>query len=146
MNDVKVKTTSSAQIAALRARQAQSGVTLVEVLIVVAIMALLAGGVAFSILPKFGETQAKEAKRGALELRKMAQLWQADNGSDCPTISTLKKAKLMDRASSPKDPWGKRYVIRCADGEIFVASNGPDKKKGSSDDIEVPGGEDDEEE
>lgn len=144
MNNAKVNTSHAVHSTMVRARRVQAGVTLVEVLIVVAIMALLAGGVAFSILPKFGETQAKEAKRGALELRKMAQLWQADNGSDCPTISMLKKAKLMDRASSPKDPWGERYKIRCADDEIFVASNGPDKKKGTSDDIEVPGPEEDE--
>ena len=43
-------------------RAATRGVTLVEVLIVVAIMALIAGGVSFLVLPRYREAQVKTAK------------------------------------------------------------------------------------
>jgi general secretion pathway protein G len=121
------------------ARSGARGVTLVEVLIVVAIMAMLAGGVAFALLPKFAETQKKTAKQGAIEIRRMVQAYQLDKGGECPSVSQLKKEGLMDKAGSSQDPWGNQYQIRCDDNEIYVSSPGGDKKKGTPDDIEVPG-------
>ena len=46
-------------------RQAQRGVTLFEVLIVVAILAMVAGGVAVFALPRFREAQVDTAVTGA---------------------------------------------------------------------------------
>jgi general secretion pathway protein G len=120
-------------------RAASRGVTLVEVLIVVAIMAMLAGGVAFALLPKFGDTQNKVASQGATEIRRMVQTFQIDKGGECPTLSQLRKEGLMDKAGTSADPWGSPYQIRCEDNEIWVLSLGKDKKKGTPDDIEVPG-------
>jgi general secretion pathway protein G len=122
-------------------RLAAQGVTLVEVLIVVAIMAMLAGGVAFALLPKFGDTQNKVAIQGATEIRRMVQTYQIDKGSDCPSVSQLRKEGLMDKAGTSADPWGSPYQIRCEDNEIYVLSLGKDKKKGTPDDLEVPGAE-----
>ena len=65
-------------------RRRSVGVTLVEILIVVAIMAMIASGVAFAVLPQFSKAQLKTAKQGALEIRKVSQLWQMDNPGDCP--------------------------------------------------------------
>jgi general secretion pathway protein G len=123
---------------ASRLRAAQRGVTLVEVLIVVAIMAMISGGVAFALLPRMAETRNKTAKQAALEIRKMVQLWQTENGSDCPSLSQLKKDGYLDKAGTAEDPWGKPFEIRCPDGEVFVRSAGSDKKEGTPDDIEVP--------
>jgi general secretion pathway protein G len=127
-------------------RQQQAGVSLVEVLIVVAIMAMLAGGVAFAILPRMAEARLKTAKQGAQEIRKAVQLWQVENGGECPTMSTLKKDGVLDKAGTSDDPWGKPFTVKCADGEVYVGSNGPDTKKGSEDDIEIPGPSKDDEE
>ncbi len=127
-------------------RQKQAGVTLVEVLIVVAIMAMIAGGVSFAILPRLADARLKTATQGAMEIRKAAQLWQVENGSDCPSLSQLKRDGVLDKAGTSDDPWGQPFQIKCGDGEIYVASSGPDAKKGSEDDIEVPGPSDDDEE
>jgi general secretion pathway protein G len=121
-------------------RRAARGVSLVEVLIVVAIMAMLAGGVAFALLPKFGKAQVDTAKQGALEIRKVVQAYQLDKGSECPTMGQLKKEGYLDRAGSSSDPWGGSYTIKCDDNEIWVASAGKDKKRGTEDDIQVPAG------
>jgi general secretion pathway protein G len=131
---------------ALVARAAQRGVTLVEVLIVVAIMAMLAGGVAFALLPKFGKAQEDTAKQGALEIRKVVQAYQLDKGNECPTPGQLKKEGYLDRAGTSNDPWGSPYAIKCEENEIYVSSAGKDKKRGTQDDIQVPAaGQDDEE-
>jgi len=119
-------------------QQRSAGVTLVEVLIVVAIMAMLSGGIAFALLPKMNETRLKTAKQGAQEIRKIVQLYQTEGGSDCPSLSALKKGGYLDKASNTDDPWGKKFNIRCEDDEIYVTSYGPDAKRGTKDDITVP--------
>jgi general secretion pathway protein G len=118
-------------------RRAARGVTLVEVLIVVAIMAMLAGGVAFALFPRFQEASIKTAKENAIKLRQAVALWRTDNPSECPTVGKLKADKLLDKVGGD-DPWGKSYTIKCSDGEVYVESKGPDQRAGTEDDIVVP--------
>ena len=124
---------------ALRERRASGGVTLVEVLIVVAIMALLASGVTFAILPKYKEAQVSTAKTSAQVMRRAVQDWQRlNNEYSCPTVSQLVEGKHIDSGAELDDPWGMPWVLACTDDEVFVQSNGPDKKQGTTDDISVP--------
>lgn len=121
------------------ARRRARGVTLFEVLIVVAILAMVAGGVAVFALPKFKETQIKQAETGARVIRTAAQSWQASNAeSSCPSMSQLIQDKQLDPAGNNNDPWGQPYTLSCSDDDITVISAGPDKRKGSTDDIRVP--------
>ncbi|MCC6215112.1 MAG: type II secretion system protein [Polyangiaceae bacterium] len=126
----------------LRARRwRERGATLVEVLIVVAIIAMVAGGVAVFALPQFQKSQIKTAKTGAQVIRGAIQNWQAtSNETGCPTISQLVSEKYLDPGQSTRDPWDQEYVLQCSDDEISVTSSGPDKKKGTADDIRVPEG------
>src|SRR5690606_22399505 len=114
---------------ALLRRQQQAGVSLVEVLIVVAIMAMIAGGVSFAILPKMAETRVKTAKQSATEIRKAVQLWLIENGGECPSVSQLKKDGVLDKGGNSDDPWGKPFSIKREGTEVYVLSNGPDTKK-----------------
>ena len=120
-------------------RAATRGTTLVEVLIVVAIIAMVAGGVAFFAFPKFKESQVKSAVTAARVIRGASQNWQMTNDG-CPTISQLIQDKQLDKGQDTNDPWGGDYEIVCADDDIVVKSDGPDKKKGSDDDITIPKG------
>ena len=122
---------------ALRASTRSRGTTLVEVLIVVAIIAMVAGGVAFFAFPKFKESQVKTAQTAARVIRGAAQNWQMTNDG-CPTISQLIQDKQLDKAQDTNDPWGGDYTITCTDDDIVVSSDGPDKQQGSDDDISVP--------
>jgi general secretion pathway protein G len=120
-------------------RRQVAGVTLVEVLIVVAIMALLASGVTFAILPKYKEAQVSTARTSAQIMRRAAQDWQrVNNEVVCPTVSQLVEGKHIDSGADLDDPWGQPWALICTDDEIFVQSNGPDKKQGTTDDISVP--------
>ncbi len=117
------------------------GVTLFEVLIVVAILAMVAGGVAAFALPRFREAQRQQAETGARIVRTAIQQWQAaNNESTCPTISQLVQEKHLDPGQSTNDPWGQPYVLGCSDDDVQVTSIGADKKKGTKDDIMVPKG------
>ena len=125
----------------LARRVAKTGVTLVEVLIVVAIMAMLAAGVAVAVIPKFQEAQRKTAKTSALTIRQAIHSWQmTNNETRCPTLPELLDGKHIDAAADPKDPWGQDFHLQCTSDEVVVTSDGPDKKAGTKDDISVPGG------
>jgi general secretion pathway protein G len=120
-------------------RAAQRGATLVEVLIVVAIMALLASGVALAVFPKFKDAQIKTAGTSARALRRAVQTWQMmNNETTCPTLSMLIQTKQLDSSSSTDDPWGQPFELWCSEDEVHVTSYGPDKKKDTADDIVVP--------
>lgn len=125
-----------------RARRAlERGVTLVEVLIVVAIIAMVASGVAVFALPKYKQAQISSAETGARVIRGAIQNWQrVNNEVSCPTISQLVQEKELDSATTTEDPWAQPYILQCTDDDVIVASNGPDKKHGTPDDIRVPKG------
>jgi len=106
---------------------------------VVAIMAMLAGGVALFALPKFKEAQVSTAKTSAQVIRRAVQDWQrVNNEITCPTVSQLVEGKHIDSGAELDDPWGMPWALVCTDDEVFVQSFGPDKKQGTADDISVP--------
>jgi general secretion pathway protein G len=134
--------TQSGQRRVAWARAAARGMTLIEIMIVVAIIAMVAGGVAVVAIPKMREAQVQQAETGARVIRSAVSAWQlAENEyGECPTVSQLIEDKQLDSGQNTTDPWGQDYVILCADDEVIVSSAGPDKKKDSKDDIIIPKG------
>src|SRR5687767_195351 len=114
------------------------GVTLVEVLIVVAILSLIAGGVAIYAIPKYQQAQKDTAKTDAKTLVQVVETWKLNHpsgGGDCPTVEALKNDKSLKADQNTNDPWGKPYKIVCTGDEYGVVSAGPDGKENSEDDI-----------
>ena len=120
------------------ARAAMRGVTLVEVLIVVAIMSMIAATVVVAVIPKFKQAQIDNAVLSAREIRGAVTRWRARGGDQCPTVAQLVSDKEIDTASKTEDPWGSPFKIICTEDEVIVMSPGPDKKEGSQDDVSVP--------
>ena len=117
-----------ALLARVRRLRKARGVTLFEVLIVVAILAMVAGGVAVFALPRFQDSQKKTAEAGARTIRMAVQQWQAaNNETSCPTVSQLIQDKQLDTGQNTNDPWGQAYTLNCSDDEVTVISSGPDK-------------------
>jgi general secretion pathway protein G len=117
-------------------RAASGGVTLVEVLIVVAIMAVISGGVTLVAFPLYKESRIKIAAQGCMTVRQAAELYQNLEGSadQCPTIQDLVTSKKLD-GKRTEDPWNVTYKIDCGEGEIHAVSAGNDRKFGTQDDI-----------
>ncbi len=125
--------------ALLQSARGARGVTLFEVIIVVAILALIAGGVGVAVYPRWVEAQKKTARTNAHSIRQAAQTWRAlkSDGSECPTVSRLVEDRELDSAGKTEDPWGQPYTIACSADDVTVFSIGPDKQSGTEDDIVV---------
>ena len=120
-------------------RAAARGVTLIEILIVLAIVGLIAGGVAVVAVPKYQEAQKKQAQIDARTIHPAAEKYRVDHtGEGCPTVELLRDKNEISRASKITDPWDSPYKILCGDEDVTVLSLGPDKKEGTQVDIRIP--------
>ncbi|GAC1353259.1 MAG: hypothetical protein NVS3B20_21760 [Polyangiales bacterium] len=122
-----------------RTRITQSrGVTLVEVLIVVAILSLIAGSVAIFAIPQYQKAQIDTAKTGCKTLVSVIETYKLNHpeaNSVCPTVDDLKKDKTLKADQNTLDPWGKPFKIVCNGDSFGVTSSGPDQKENTEDDI-----------
>ena len=121
-------------------RAAKRGVTLIEILIVLAIVGLLATGVGLVIIPKWAESQKKAAKVDLVAIYQIAEKYRAEHsGEGCPTVELLREKKELSVTSKITDPWDTTYKIVCGEEEsMSVVSFGPDKRENTPDDIRVP--------
>ena len=116
-------------------KAAQRGVTLVEVLIVLAIMAIIAGGAVTLVFPRLKESRVKQAVLSAGVIKTAAQSYMhLDSAGGCPTIKDLVDGKQID-GKKTDDPWGTQFKIGCEGDEITVTSSGADRKDGTPDDV-----------
>jgi len=113
--------------------------TLVEVLVTIAIMSIIAAIATFAVVKIKVEQDKKVARLSASSLRRVVSAWRfSHHDEDCPSFARLRAEKMVDRQSSPRDPWGSEYVIECADDDVTIKSRGPDRAENTPDDIIVP--------
>ena len=121
-----------------RARRRQAGFTLLEIMIVLAIIAMIAGGVGVALFRNFQKAKVSAAKMRVHAARDAVTQYMIETPS-CPrSIDELVQGKFLDRDKA-KDPWGSPIVLKCpgtndTDG-ADVSSPGPDKQDGTADDI-----------
>jgi general secretion pathway protein G len=123
-----------------RKRSGDSGMTLMEIMIVFALIALIMGAVGVGAFNYFKKGQVKTARIQVNEIMQKAQQYMMDNNNECPkSMDDLVAQKYMPRRQ--KDPWNKDFIMRCpgqinTDG-IDVISVGPDGTEGTADDIKA---------
>jgi general secretion pathway protein G len=113
-------------------------VTLFEVLIVVAILAMLSSGIALAVLHYLDKARVDTAKLEAKQVLTAVNLWRTDHPGECPAVPELVAAGALQRNERPGDPWGGLYRVDCSEGMVTVASSGKDQQWGTDDDIRAP--------
>ena len=119
----------------LARRRRQEGFTLIEIMIVITIFAMMAGGVAVALLPQLEKARLKTTKTDAQGMRSAVMLYVADNPRGCPTVEELVNERYLDATRRTTDAWDTPFQISCEDGDVAVVSAGPDLEFNTEDDI-----------
>jgi len=120
-----------------RRRGAMSpGMTLVEIMIVVIIMALIATGVAFAVIPMLGEARSTQTGTDMRVIQGAVTLYMVHHGN-CPgSVADLVEDGRLSRSARTTDAWNNEFQIICeGEAEPIVVSGGPDGQLGTEDDI-----------
>ena len=127
-------------------RTAHRGLTLLEIMIVIAILGLVMGLVVVPrVMDMFGQSKEQLARLAVEQFAfKDGPQWQVSSGKPCPD-SLLTIAQFIGKGEKDiVDPWDTPYEMFCgkenmpagaANNNFAVMSYGPDKKKGTEDDI-----------
>ena len=116
-------------------RLRQEGMTLVEIMIVVIIMAMIATGVTVAVLPALGDAKGDLAQSNVGAIRAAAEMHML-RGRDCPgSVDELIESTRLPNSTQVNDPWGTPYRIQCSGPNITVTSAGLDGEFDSEDDV-----------
>ncbi|HEX4516851.1 MAG TPA: hypothetical protein VH054_25060 [Polyangiaceae bacterium] len=112
------------------------------------VLLLLVGGLFFASVgasaaiafstPKFVHSTEDRTKSSLQALHAGAAGWRVNNGNECPTTQRLKDEKELAASFDVRDAWGEPYEIRCDDESTTAISSGPDREKGTADDVVFP--------
>jgi general secretion pathway protein G len=119
---------------AWRNKRKQSGMTLIEIMIVMVIMALVAVAAGFAVVPTWQRARIRQAGIDAKAIRQMAVAYQLEFG-ECPSVQDLLEKQILDPSTTTKDPWGSPFAITCEGSDLTVISAGPDAELNTEDDI-----------
>lgn len=117
---------------------AQLGMTLIEIMVVVAIISLLMGTVGVVAFRRYQKAKLTNAKQIIANVQQALGHYRLESNEDCPSdVKDLYTKKYLSK--EPRDPWGEDLVFKCP-GEhdtegADIFSKGPDKQEGTDDDI-----------
>lgn len=130
-----------------QARVRRRGFTLMEVLLVLAILVILGSMVGFYFVGAQKGALVKSAKSQMAMFKTPLNMYYADVGSYPSRLDGLIAAPpdlknpakwggpYMEK-TIPADPWGNPYVYEASGDQYMVRSSGPDGQPNTADDIE----------
>lgn len=130
----------------LRRRRDDGGFTLLEMLVVLAIMGLLAAIIGPQVLRYLGTSRTQTAKVQVQNVEAALQLFRLDVGRfptqeeglnalvTAPSTAPGWNGPYLQKAAALTDPWGAPYLYRIPGrhGEIDIYSLGSDKTEGGA--------------
>jgi general secretion pathway protein G len=121
-------------------RRRDAGMTMLEIMIVLALIGLVMSAVGVGVFAQFKKGQRKVAQAQVNDIAAKIIQFMSDNNSECPkSMDDLVAQKYLPKKQ--KDPWNRDLIIRCpgtinTDG-VDVVSVGPDGQEGSPDDVKA---------
>ena len=117
-------------------RNARRGFTLLEIMVVIALISLLTTGVAVGALKMLRDAEDEQARTNAAALAAAAEAFIIGHGSEeCPTPEEMQRDGVLSSRSKTEDPWGTPYRIVCEPDSAIAISAGRDRTFDTSDDV-----------
>jgi general secretion pathway protein G len=127
-----------------RKRRKSSGFTLVELLVVLAILGMLAALVGPQVLNQLGGAKSKSAAIQIRDFEQALELYKLDVGRfpgsneglnalvRQPSSAKGWNGPYLKKDDVPMDPWGNPYQYRVSGSTIDISSYGADGRQGGS--------------
>ena len=109
---------------------AQRGMTLIEIMIVIVIMAMIATGISIAVTQRLKSARESDARIGACTIKNAVEMYMAEHPRKCPTLEDLKDGYIKSETGT-QDPWEEDYVVDCSGQDPDVYSQGPDGQGGT---------------
>lgn len=114
-----------------RSNRFRRGMTLIEIMVVMTIMALIMAGVAVAIIPRLDEARVDTARQDIHTIKTALDMHYAKKGRypDTATgLAALTEGQFLQDV--PVDPWGNEYVYLNEGGKPVIISYGADGAPG----------------
>jgi len=117
---------------------AQAGFTLVELMVVIAIIAILATIVGVNVIGQADEAAVTQAKaqiknfKTALMAYRLKFKHFPSTSEGLEALVSNEKANFLDSDMVPKDPWGNDYVYTCEGSSYKIICYGADGRAGGT--------------
>ncbi len=124
----------------IRRARRTSGFTLLELILVMVIMSVLMGTVAFSVAGRGTEARIVRSQADLSVYQRAVEAYALENNDEYPkTLNNLSGGKREYIQKIKNDPWGNAYIFRFPGkkAKYDLMSRGPDKREGTEDDISV---------
>jgi general secretion pathway protein G len=118
-----------------RALRRMKGMTLIEIMIVVIIMAVIATAAGVALYPQLERANIDATRTDSHTVAGAVELYMAQNQGECPTMQDLIDGRVMNRSQRTTDAWEHDFSIECTDEGVLVVSAGPDGQMGNEDDV-----------
>lgn len=137
--------TKEKNVRSMKARRRVSGFTLVELLVVLAILGMLAALVGPQVLNQLGGAKSKSATIQIRDFEQALELYKLDVGRFPRSGEGLEalvrqpsgakgwNGPYLKKDELPMDPWGNPYEYRVSGSRIEIISYGADGRAGGSD-------------
>jgi general secretion pathway protein G len=116
-------------------RAARRGMTLIEIIVVITIIALLTSAVAVAVIPRLEEAKRDRARGVDIPAIKQGlDTYYAKKGKYPDTgvgLKALVDAQIMDKV--PTDPWEKEYIYLLENGKPVIMTYAKDGAPGGVD-------------
>ena len=121
------------------AKGAARGFTLLEIMVVIAIIGMLATAVSVGVMSYMKKAKVKTCKIQLNTLAQAINQYYLDENDYPSSLDDLTKGKdALVKEKQLKDPWGQDFVYNSSgsgDSDFTLCSKGPDKREGSDDDV-----------
>ena len=122
-----------------RARRT-GGFTLLELILVMVIMSVLMGTVAFSVADRGTEARVVRAQDDLSTYQRAVEAYALENNDEYPkSLNELSGGEKEYITKIKNDPWKNPYIFRFPGkkAKYDLMSRGPDQREGTEDDISV---------